>query len=582
MSDQLPPEQERDREPKPVATLGAGGAFGQQGTVQVISKRAVVLGLLVFALLATGAFFIRLATRARSKKKLVEFEFTVDEPDTEDFELKEPMRDILQEQVEELEEIVEVEERPDIHMTVVPTDVEVLEEVIQSKNIEVETPEIMVDATEIDIDAPEEISEVSERVEFAVDIIAADAPRPADIFKYKKPNPRNKLRSFTLNKAPKPSRTMKVLPKAFGDQDAPSFGELGPANINLFGTGDFFRTMTRMGGLHARSAVDAALHWLAVHQEADGHWDPKKYEGSGNDVGATGLALLAFMGGGHTARRGEYRRSVMRGLEWLLRCKKRDGMIGSSMYEHAIATIALCEAYGRARDERMGVAARKAIAYLENARNKDGGWRYRPKSEMSDVSVTGWVIQAMKAAKLAHIKFDSSVYAQALLYLDALTDKGGRPSSSGAVGYTYQPEQNYGSVGRPAMTAAGMVIRQFSGVGVKSHLLKKGAGLMRNHEPDWKKKDFYMWYYATYAMHNMGEENRVWWNRRIRDVLIENQCREGDDAGSWDPEGAKWANRAGRVYTTALGALCLEVYYRYSSALNSFGVAPDIDDLFLK
>ena len=41
-----------------------------------------------------------------------------------------------------------------------------------------------------------------------------------------------------------------------------------------------------------------------------------------------------------------------------------------------------------------------------------------------------------------------------------------------------------------------------------------------------------------------------------------------DVDGSWDyekdPYGGKisWS-RCGRVYTTALGALCLEVYYRY-------------------
>ncbi len=135
---------------------------------------------------------------------------------------------------------------------------------------------------------------------------------------------------------------------------------------------------------------------------------------------------------------------------------------------------------------------------------------------------------------------------------------------------------------RPALTAAGMMVRQFSGTGVKSHLLVKGAALTRRNEPSWGRQDFYLWYYATHAMHNMGGEHRVWWNRRIRDVLVENQCKTGDDEGSWDYENAKWGKRGGRVYTTALGALCLEVYYRYSAAMNSFGVAPDLDDLFLQ
>ena len=83
-------------------------------------------------------------------------------------------------------------------------------------------------------------------------------------------------------------------------------------------------------------------------------------------------------------------------------------------------------------------------------------------------------------------------------------------------------------------------------------------------------------------MHNMGGEHRIWWNSRIRDVLLQNQSRDGDSAGSWDPVGDSYGDSGGRIYTTALGALCLEVYYRYSEALNSFGVAPDIDDLFLQ
>jgi len=250
------------------------------------------------------------------------------------------------------------------------------------------------------------------------------------------------------------------------------------------------------------------------------------------------------------------------------------------MYEHAVATIAFCEALGRAQDERMEGAARRAVAWIEKARLPDGGWRYQPDSQNSDVSVTSWVIQALKAARLAQVKFDSRAYAEALLFIDALTDKGGGPNTSGAVGYTYEPAQSYPDNARPAMTCAAMVIRQFSGAGVRSDVLAKGAALTRGIPPDWNRKNFYLWYYATYAMHNMGEENRVWWNRRIRDVLVQHQCRDGDNAGSWDPERDAWSGSGGRIFTTALGALCLEVYYRYSDALNSFGVAPDIDDLF--
>ena len=550
---------------------------------EVISIRAVLCGILLFCGLVGIALVWRLSATSEALSKLREFEFTVAEPVMDEFELDDPMRDILEERPENVDEMDQVEEKPDIHMTVKPTDVKVVEEVIQTDNVEVETPDISPDSTQIEVDAPQEITEVADNVTYAANVIAAKLPGPGDIFQYDQPAPRDKPREYFINRAPRPSRTMTSLPKQFGNQDAPSMGDLGPININLFGTGDFFRTMTRWGGLEAKSAVDAALYWLAVHQEAEGRWDAAKYEGGGNvDVGVSGLALLALMGGGNTVRKGEYRRNVLRGVEWMLKKQNpQDGSISKNIYEHSIASIALCEAYGRARDERVGKAARKAVAYLEKGVNPDCGWRYTANCGQSDMSVTAWAVQALKTAKLAEVKFDHAVYSRSLTFVDSVTDRGGTRESTGGAGYTYVDSQEYGN--HPAMTAAAMVVRQFSGIGVKSHLLAKGAELLRKSPPTWTgTRDFYMWYYATYAMHNMGGENRVWWNRRVRDVLVENQLKRGDHAGSWDPKGTRWGDRAGRVYTTALGALCLEVYYRYSEALNSFGVAPDIDDLFLQ
>lgn len=553
------------------------------GDVEVFNVRAVLYGVAIFCLLLLVAFFWKLATSEGMLDRLKEFQFSVKEPVVEDFELSDPVRDILEERREELPEDVMPEERPDIHMSVVPTEVEAADEVIQTENIEVETPEINLESAEIDIDAPEEISEAAETVTYAINPIAADAPGPADVFKYEQPSPRDKPLVHLLNRAPRPSRTLRALPQTFGDQEAPSMGELGPVNVNLFGTGDFFRTMTRFGGVRARSAVDAALHWLATHQDPSGIWDAEKHEGKKTaNVAVSGLALMALMGGGHTIRKGEYRRNVLRGVEALMRLQGEDGAVNKNMYCQAIATIALCEAYGRARDERVGKAARKAVAYCEKAVNPDGGWRYTANCGVSDMSVTGWVIMALKTAKLAQIKFDHKVYSQAMSFVDGVTDRGASRESNGVVTYQYSPDQRYDSNGHPALTAAGMMVRQFSGVGVKSHLLVKGAELTRRQAPNWRNKDFYLWYYATYAMHNMGGEHRIWWNRRIRDVLLEHQSKEGDNAGSWDPKNDRWASSAGRVYTTALGALCLEVYYRYSEALNSFGVAPDLDDLFLQ
>ena len=76
--------------------------------------------------------------------------------------------------------------------------------------------------------------------------------------------------------------------------------------------------------------------------------------------------------------------------------------------------------------------------------------------------------------------------------------------------------------------------------------------------------DLYYWYYGTMAMFQMQSQGEYWkhWNEAMRDMLIRHQVKEGEMRGSWDPVGL-WGDIGGRVYSTALVALDLEVYYRY-------------------
>jgi len=577
-------------------------------TERLFDPRSVGIGMALFLLLVLGAFYWRFKAEESSRKVLEEFEFVVDEPEEEEFDLEDPQRDILEEQIEEVYEPEEdlLEERPEIRISTDPVENAVSHEVVKTDAVEV-AQEIDVEFAELDVlDAPEEITEMDDDITVALQPIAVAAPKPAEIFRYKDPAPDLSREVALVNRAPMPGRSFTVKPAQFGDLEAPTIGEPAPAGINLFGDGEYLRTMGGFGGIEARNSVDLALRWLALHQEPEGHWlarkwdpedvdenglrpdeipenpdvNPERDQGSGHDLGVSALATLAFMGGGHTVRSGEYRSNVRRALEWVMsRQDAASGMIGKgNMYEHAIATIALCEAHGRAPDETIAVAARKAVDFCTKATGPDHGWRYRPRSEMGDMSVTAWFIQALKTARLAGIKFDYEVFSRAMTFVDRHTDRGGTRESSGAVGYTFQPDLRYGN--RPALTCAAMMVRQFSGMGAKASLLVKGAELTRQHPPKWENKNFYLWYYATYAMHNMGGEYRIWWNTRVRDVLLENQSKGGHHAGSWNPEGDRLTG--GRVYTTALGALGLEVYYRYGDALRSFGTAPDLDDLFFE
>ena len=76
------------------------------------------------------------------------------------------------------------------------------------------------------------------------------------------------------------------------------------------------------------------------------------------------------------------------------------------------------------------------------------------------------------------------------------------------------------------------------------------------------KPNYYYWYYATLATYQLQGEHWRRWNDALQRTLLDSQETAGAAAGSWSPESV-WGGYGGRVYTTALAALCLEVYYRY-------------------
>ena len=92
--------------------------------------------------------------------------------------------------------------------------------------------------------------------------------------------------------------------------------------------------------------------------------------------------------------------------------------------------------------------------------------------------------------------------------------------------------------------------------------------ILLSNRPERRDQDggnSYYWYYATLAL--FQEDGVAWetWNSRMKEILLELQLREdqGTAAGSWDPLDRR-AQLGGRVYSTAISILCLEVYYRYA------------------
>lgn len=349
------------------------------------------------------------------------------------------------------------------------------------------------------------------------------------------------------------------------------------------------------GGTPAsEAAVAAGLDWLARHQMPEGHWGPEylaegarcvdaSCSGPGGQFEAaqTGLALLAFQAGGHyDFNANTYSDEVRRGLNWLVEHQRPDGgLIGTHpadqgtpfhqyyMYEHGIAAFALGEACalarasGRTPDPRYSQALRKAIHFIERMQHDDGGWRYQPDPRLpSDTSVTGWQVLAIKTAREAGVPVSDACLSRIGPFFDAH-----------AVESTGETRYQGGSMSSEATTGVGMLARQFLLDEADSPMVDKAAMFLADlaeqrwdtQEKQQRNRDYYLWYNCTLAMFHDGGDTWQRWNHIIRDTIIGLQCKEGCSRGSWAPD-SRWGSKGGRVYSTALAALCLEVYYRYN------------------
>jgi len=326
-------------------------------------------------------------------------------------------------------------------------------------------------------------------------------------------------------------------------------------------------------GVSVRSerAVNAALVWLANHQCYEGNWSLQHYTercadksctGTGEvlaDAGATALGLLPFLAAGQTHKaKGPYREHIRKGIAWLLRHQEPDGNLAKGatqmMYSHGLATIALSEAYGLTGDKQVGMAAQGAVNFILNAQNTaDGGWRYNPR-DPGDTSVVGWQLMALKSAHIAGLNVGGSVFSGTSKWLDAVAVRDGAE-------YAYQP----GAGPSPTMTSVGLLCRQYLGAKRDNPMLTGGMSYLLSHLPDEGFPNVYYWYYATQVMHNMNGPEWDTWNRKIRDLLVRTQVRNTDRCsnGSWAPEKDPWGRQGGRLMTTSLATLTLEVYYRY-------------------
>jgi hypothetical protein len=376
------------------------------------------------------------------------------------------------------------------------------------------------------------------------------------------------------------------------------------------------------------------LTWLARHQNADGSWttsglrsqcDPAgcaEAKADANplyDEGVTSLAILCFLGAGYSHESKQYVIDPVRGkrhrigdvvrdgLKWLVDRQKPDGSFTRDrayLYNEALATMAVCEAYGLTRSRYYKERAQKAVAFLERAQRPSPsgeglwGWRYEPRSVVEDLrgttgaepnkelydadtSITTWCAMALKSAELADLAVERRSMDGALAFVKWVTvDNGlvGYVDPKGA-GATVTGKNDHFRYHPAVMSALGMCTRAFVAHDAADPVLEASAKHVAADLPEISKDrlsvDYYYWYYGSLALNQFDgpdsprKTQKLWgaWNKAVVAALDELQTEEPKSCrhGGWlVPD--RWSYAGGPIYSTALSVLTLEVSYRYANA----------------
>ena len=316
------------------------------------------------------------------------------------------------------------------------------------------------------------------------------------------------------------------------------------------------------GGGRTQMAVETSLDWLVTHQSPDGRWDADGFAAQGDpsrgplcdgaatgmsDVETTGLALLAFLGAGHTHREGHYKESVRKGLKWLRSQQDSRGCFALETQPrwrtaHAVAGLAMAEAYGMTKSGVWKGSAQSGIDCVQRLQNPDGSWG---GPEDDGLILTAWMVMALKSGVYGGLDGEHAVIEKAYQHVK------GRESTSPP---------------KPRDAAAAILIRFFAGSEdpTSSPAIQALVGHLMQHLPTWDpaKVDMTYWQFGTLAMFQVGGASWTAWNKSMKKAIVDPLRRDGNFAGSWDPLGPD-AKEGGRIWSTALMELCLEVYYRY-------------------
>jgi hypothetical protein len=295
----------------------------------------------------------------------------------------------------------------------------------------------------------------------------------------------------------------------------------------------------------ARPAIEKGLAFLAAQQEEDGSFSTR---GSGRNAAICALAGIAWLAEGSTPGRGPFGKQVGGVTDFLLDEAQTSGLLSvegtvsrGPMYEHGFATLFLAEVYGMSPREDLRDKLTRAVDLIVRTQNAEGGWRYQPRPEDADISVTVCQVMALRAARNAGLRVPTETIDRSIDYVKRCQNADGGFRYVTALGESAFPR-----------SAAGVVALYSAGI-YEGREISRGLTYLDQFRPrpgqPWQDNYFYYGhYYAVQAMLHAGGEHWEKWYPAIRDVLVANQRPDGS-----------WTDPIGQEYGTAMACIVLQM-----------------------
>ena len=307
------------------------------------------------------------------------------------------------------------------------------------------------------------------------------------------------------------------------------------------------------------SSIARALEFLATQQTDVGAW---RTESWGDSTAITSLAVMSFLAAGHVPGEGPYGERINQGVRWVVQQQQANGMLvhqqrsHGPMYSHGICTLMLAEVSGM-MDEADAPIVRRALeeairlilesqAVKKNDRHQ-GGWRYQTNSRDSDLSVTGWQVLALRAAKDIGCDVPADSIDAAIDYVKKCVGRNNQ-------GFGYQP----GNGPTATLTGTGITCLEVCGAHHSNEALGSAQWLAENPLTDRSSYFYYGVYYTGVGLFKIGGEVADANHEHLVSLLLPEQA----DDGGWTPRSGS-ERQAGRIYATSLSVLAMAIEYRY-------------------